>query len=230
MTSIPRSDAPGRYAEPVKPTWRGVLHQVAFFVAIPAGLAIVSVAQGSSAKIATIVYAVSLAGLYGISAAYHRLARSQAHRRWLRRLDHSMIFVLIAGTTTPVALVGLQPPWSIVLLAMVWGGALAGIVMKMTRIERFRVATGILYVTVGWAAVVFAPQLIRGLSRPSLLLILAGGVLYTSGAIVLFRNRPDPAPATVGYHEIWHAMVIAASACHYVAVLLLLLPARPAIG
>ena len=214
----------------VKPTWRGVLHQAAFFVAIPAGLTLVAVAQGTSARVAAIVYSVSLVGMYGTSAAYHRLARSEATRRWLKLLDHSMIFVLIAGTTTPVALFGLEAPWSFVLLVVVWGGASAGIAMKTFGIERFRVVTGVLYIAIGWVVIVFAPQLIRGLSRGSLLLVLLGGVLYTSGAIVLLRNRPDPAPATFGYHEIWHSLVVAASACHYVAVLLILLAARSSIA
>jgi hemolysin III len=217
-------------SEPVKPRWRGVLHQAMFFVAIPAGLALVSVAQGTSARVSSIVYALSLVGVYGTSAAYHRLARSERSRRWLKRLDHSMIFVLIAGTVTPVALLGLRPPWSLVLMIVVWGGAAIGIAMKMFRIERFTIVTGALYIALGWAVILLAPQLIRGLNAGSLVLVAAGGLLYTGGAIILLRRRPDPAPATFGYHEIWHSMVVAASACHYVAVLLLVLPSRSPIG
>jgi hemolysin III len=207
-----------------------VLHQGAFFVAIPAGVALVALARGTSARVAAIIYAISLVGSYGTSAAYHRLARSERSRRWLKRLDHSMIFVLIAGTATPVGLLGLRAPWSLVLLVVVWGGAGAGIAMKMFRIDRFRVLTGVLYIAVGWAAALFAPQLIHRLSPGSLVLIAVGGALYTCGAVVFLRHRPDPAPATFGYHEIWHATVVAGSACHYVAVLLILLPARSAIG
>ncbi len=214
----------------VNPTWRGVLHQGAFFVAIPAGLTLVVLAQGTSARIAGVVYAVSLIGMYGTSAAYHRLARSERSRRLLKRLDHSMIFVLIAGTVTPVALLGLQAPWSTFLLAMVWGGAAAGVALKMLQIDRFPVLTGALYIVLGWAAVIMGPQLVHGLNTASFTLVLVGGLLYTTGAIVLLRRRPDPAPARFGYHEVWHSMVVSASACHYVAVLLLVLLARPALS
>jgi hemolysin III len=212
------------------PTWRGLLHQGAFFVAIPAGLTLVVLAQGTPARIAGIVYALSLVGMYGTSATYHRLARSERSRRLLKRLDHSMIFVLIAGTATPVALLGLHAPWSTFLLAVVWGGAAAGIALKMFQIDRFRVLTGALYVALGWAAILAGPQLIHGLNTASLTLVLVGGLLYTTGAIVLLRRRPDPVPARFGYHEVWHSMVVSASACHYVAVLLLVLLARPALN
>jgi hemolysin III len=216
--------------EPVKPTWRGRLHQAAFFVAIPAGIALVSVARGTSARVAATIYALSLVGLFGASAAYHRLARSPRSRRWLKRADHAMIFVLIAGTATPVALLALHPPWSVLMLVVVWGGAALGIALKMARVEGFRVLTGTLYIVLGWVVVLVLPQLVRGLGTASLVLVLIGGLLYTTGAIVLLRNKPDPAPATFGYHEIWHSMVIAASACHYVAVLLLLVAARSVIS
>jgi hemolysin III len=216
--------------EPVRPTWRGRLHQAAFFVAIPAGIALVSAARGTSARVAAAIYACSLVGLFGASAAYHRLARSPRSRRWLKRLDHAMIFVLIAGTATPVALLALEPPWSVLLLVVVWGGAAIGIGLKATRVEGFRVLTGTLYIVLGWAAVLVLPQLVRGMSVASLVLVLTGGVLYTIGAIVLLRNKPDPSPTRFGYHEIWHSMVIGASACHYVAVLLLLGAARSVAG
>ncbi len=229
MSSEDVSVAPETQGEPPQPTWRGVLHQIAFFVAIPAGVTLVYVAERASARIATIVYALSLVGVYGTSAAYHRLARSEGARRWLKRLDHSMIFVLIAGTVTPVAVLGLRAPWSLVLMIVVWGGAGAGVAMKMLRIDRFKVLTGALYIVLGWAAVLLAPQLIRGLNTRSLVLVAIGGLLYTGGAIVLLRRRPDPVPATFGYHEIWHSMVIAGSTCHYIAILLLVLASRTVI-
>jgi len=211
---------------PPVPTWRGRLHQVAFFVAIPAGIALVALARGTSARVVATVYALSLVGLYGTSAAYHRLARSPRARLWMKRLDHSMIFVLIAGTVTPVAALVLNPPWSIVLLVVVWCGAALGISLKMFSIDGFRVLTGTLYIVLGWVAILMLPQLIRGLSVPSLVLVVVGGVLYTVGAVVLLRRRPDPSPSTFGYHEVWHSMVVAASACHYVAVLLIVLAFR----
>jgi len=211
--------------EPV-PTWRGRMHQVAFFVAIPAGIALIAIARGTSAHVAATVYALSLVGLYGTSATYHRVARSPRARLWMKRADHSMIFVLIAGTVTPVAALVLSPPWSVVLLVVVWGGAALGISLKMFSIDGFRVLTGTLYIVLGWVAVLMLPQLVRGLSVASLVLVVAGGVLYTVGAIVLLRRRPDPSPSTFGYHEVWHSMVVAGSTCHYVAVLLILLALR----
>jgi hemolysin III len=215
--------------EEAHPSWRGRLHQAAFLAAIPAGITLVSLARGTSARLAVGIYALSLVGLFGTSAAYHRLARTPRARRWLKRIDHSMIFVLIAGTVTPFALIVLHPPWSMVLLSVVWVGACTGIFLKMARIDGFQVLTGILYIGLGWAVVLVSPQLIRGLSPVSLFLVIVGGVLYTSGAVVLLRRRPDPAPATFGYHEIWHAMVVVAGACHYLAVLLVVLPVRSAI-
>ena len=206
------------------------MHRVAFFVAIPAGVTLVTVAATMAARIAVGIYALSLAGLYGTSAAYHRIRWSPAAKRWLKRLDHSMIFVLIAGTVTPFSVLVLHPPWSVALLTVVWGGAVFGIVLKMLRIDGFRVITGTLYIGLGWAVVIAAPQLVSRLSAPSLALVIAGGLLYTGGAIVLLRRRPDPIPARFGYHEVWHSMVVAASACHYVAVLLILLPGRVAGG
>jgi hemolysin III len=208
------------------PSWRGRLHQIAFFVAIPAGIALIALARGTSAHVVASVYALSLVGLYGTSATYHRLVSSPGARRWMKRLDHSMIFVLIAGTVTPVAVLVLSPPWSVVLLVVVWGGAALGISLKMFAIDGFSVLTGTLYIALGWVVVLMLPQLVRGLSVASLVLVVAGGLLYTVGAIVLLRRRPDPSPATFGYHEVWHSMVVAGSACHYVAVLLIVLALR----
>lgn len=208
-------------AEAVKPRLRGVFHRAAFVLAIPAGIVLVALAHGTTARMAALIYAVSLGSLYGVSGAYHRLAFSAGSRAWMKRLDHSVIYLLIAGTATPLALLVLQRPWSLVLLFVVWGGAVAGIALKSQRVERFPKVAGFLYIMLGWAVVVFAPQLIRALSAPTIALIAAGGLLYTGGAVVLWRNRPNPAPATFGYHEIWHAMVVLASACHYVAVFLI---------
>lgn len=204
-----------------KPTWRGRLHQVAFFVAVPAGVVLVAIARTTTGKVAGGIYAATVAGLYGASAAYHRARCSQRVRRWLKRLDHSMIFALIAGTATPFSLLVLRPPWSVAFLSVVWGGAVAGVILKAIRLDGFRVLTGILYVGLGWTAILLIPAFIRRLNPGSLVLLLVGGVLYTAGAVVLLRNKPDPAPATFGYHEIWHSMVIGASTCHYAAVLLM---------
>ena len=210
-----------------KPRFRGRLHEVAFFLAIPAGIALIAVADSFIARVAAAVYASSLVGLYGASAAYHCHGWTPGARRRMKRLDHSMIFVLIAGTYTPLALLVLHRPWSIVLLVVVWGGAAAGIGLKMVNIDGFCALSGTLYIALGWVVVLQAPQLVHGLSNVALPLIMIGGLLYTAGAIVLARHKPDPAPATFGYQEVWHAMVIGGSACHYSAILLVLLSVHP---
>lgn len=194
-------------------------------MSVPAGIVLVLVAKTTAARVAGIVFALSLAGLYGASAAYHRVRWSPTWLRRMKRLDHSLIFVLIAGSYTPFSLLVLPPPWSVVILSLVWGGALAGIVLKMVRVDGFHGLTGTLYIVLGWVVLVGLPQLVRGLSAPGLALVVTGGVLYTLGAIVLARKRPDPRPATFGYHEVWHSMVIGGSLCHYTAVFLVFLRA-----
>ena len=217
-------------ALPARPRLRGRFHQAAFFVAVPAAVVLVTSAHTTTARVAAAIFALSVVGLYGVSAAYHRIQWSPPALRRMKRLDHSMIFVLIAGTATPLSLLVLPSPWSVAFLAGLWGGAAGGIGLKMLRIDGFRLVTGTLYIAMGWAALLLGPQLVRVLSPVSLSLVVLGGLLYTGGAVVLLRNKPDPAPATFGYHEIWHLMVIAGTACHYVVVLLLVLPARSALG
>jgi hemolysin III len=212
---------------PPKPRFRGLLHQIAFFLAIPAGIVLVAIARGATARTSAIIYAVSLAGLYASSASYHRIHWSPRALKRMQRLDHSMIYMLIAGTYTPFALLVLHGPLRLVMLILVWAGAVAGVVMKVVRIDRTQVFSAALYVVLGWLAVVAAPQMLRNMSGVALGLLIGGGILYTSGAVVLARRRPDPAPATFGYHEIWHSMVVGASACHYAVVLLVVLAARP---
>ena len=210
----------------VKPLFRGRLHQVAFFVAIPAGIALVVASPTTSARVAAIVYALALAGLYGTSALYHRLPWSPKARRWMQRLDHSMIFVLIAGTYTPFALLVLHGAAQVVVLTVVWVGAIVGVVLKMVRIDGLKAVTATLYIGLGWLAIVAAPQIYRGLSGVSIGLLLAGGLLYTAGAIMFAAKRPNPSPRVFGYHEVWHSMVIGGSACHFVVILLLILALR----
>jgi hemolysin III len=181
----------------------------------------VAAAAGWVERLAAAVYAVSLAGLYGVSSLYHRLRWSPRALLRMRRGDHAMIYVLIAGTYTPVSLLVLGGPWGMALLGVVWMGAVAGVLMKVFGMERTRVITGALYIVLGWLAVIAAPWLVTRLSGVVLALVVAGGLIYTAGAVVLFRRRPDPAPAVFGYHEIWHAAVVCAAACHYAAIFLL---------
>jgi hemolysin III len=211
-----------REIEP-KPRWRGRLHQAAFIVSIPAGLVLVALAERPAARIAAAIYAMSLIGLYGSSAAYHLGQWSDRALTWMRRLDHSMIYVLIAGTYTPIALIGIGGRWGVTTLAIVWAGAVFGVTIKMIKIDGFRVLGGALYIILGWTAVAAFPEMLRRLSAVQMILIFAGGVLYTGGAIILATRRPNPRPVTFGYHEIWHAMVVAAGICHYIAVMMVAL-------
>jgi hemolysin III len=208
-----------------KPRWRGRLHEIAFFLSIPQGIALVIAGAGWLERVATTVYALSLSGLYGVSASYHRVHWSPRALVRMQRLDHSMIFFLIAGTYTALCLLVLHHVWAYIVLALVWVGALAGVAMKIWGMERTKGITGAMYIVLGWLALLIAPQLVTHVSALVLALIAAGGVLYTLGAVVLLRRRPDPSPRVFGYHEVWHVMVVTAAACHYAAIFLLALSA-----
>jgi hemolysin III len=208
------------------PTWRGRLHQIAFFVSLPMGAALVALSRTGEARAAAAVFSVGLAGVFGVSAAYHRGQWSDRAKVWMRRFDHSMIYVLIAGSYTPFCLLVLDGATGLVLLSIVWAGALVGITMKMVRPLGLEKLTAFLYIALGWVAVFALPQMIRGLSAPAAVLVIAGGLLYTLGAIALASHRPDPRPAVFGYHEVWHASTIGASLCHWLAVLTVVLAAR----
>lgn len=205
----------------LKPRFRGRIHQVAFFVSIPAVVALVAMADGWAARIAAIVYSASLMAVLGSSAAYHRGRWTPVALRRMKRLDHSMIFVLIAGSYTPIALLVLRGPWTVVILSLVWAGAVAGITLKLVRIDGFHVATGALYMTLGWLALVVFPQMIHGMPTSSLVLAVLGGLLYTAGAIVFATRRPDPMPSVFGFHEVWHTFMTAAAVCHFAMIAIL---------
>ena len=209
-------------ADAAIPRMRGRIHQVAFFVSIPMGISVVLLAQGPAATAVAIIYAVSLTAVFGASAAYHRGAWSPRGRQWMKRLDHSMIYVLIAGSYTPITVLALQGPWEVVLLSVIWTAAAIGITLKMARPDGLQMATAVLYMAMGWLALVALPQLINGMSAAELILLISGGLLYTVGAIVFATRRPDPRPATFGYHEIWHSFQVAAAGCHYVMILLVI--------
>jgi len=205
------------------PRLRGRLHQVAFFASIPAGIALVLVARSPPARLAVLVYALSLTAMFGTSAALHRLRWSPRARLRMDRLDRTMIYVLIAGSYTPVCLLALRPGWRVALLALVWTGAAVGIALVLiwNRHRVIGVARMVLYLGLGWMSVLVLPELARTLGIGQLALAVMGGVLYTVGAVVLIRRRPDPSPRVFGYHEVWHAFTVAAGACHYALIWLL---------
>jgi hemolysin III len=202
----------------VKPRLRGVSHQWAFFVALAAGAALLVLAPDGASRLAAGVYALGLCAMFGASALYHRIDWPPRSRKWMRRLDHSMIFVLVAGTYTPFAALVLGQPLGTILLAVVWGGAIGGVVLTFAWVDAPRWVTAAVYIALGWVAVAALPQLLDRAGGVAVALIGAGGVLYTLGAIVYARKRPDPSPAVFGYHEIFHLLVIAAAVLQYVAV------------
>lgn len=211
-------------AELVKPRWRGVLHQYAFFVSLGAGTVLVLAAGSGAVRLATAIYALALSGLLGVSALYHRLNWRPAARRWMRRLDHSMILVLIAGTYTPFALVVLDGTLSDVVLGVVWGAAGFGAVVNLFWVTAPKWVTAVFTAAIGWVLVAVAPELARDAGIVVALLMLAGGLLYSAGAVVYALGRPDPAPAVFGYHEIFHVLVILAAALHFAGVSVSVLP------
>jgi hemolysin III len=209
----------------LKPRFRGVLHQWAFFVSLVGGVVLVVAAPAGLPTLATTIYAVSVAALFGVSALYHRITWESADaRRWMRRLDHTMIFFLIAGTYTPFGLLVLDGTLAVAILCAVWGGALAGVVLNLIWIDSPKWVTAAVYVSVGWVAVIAFPKLISELGVMAIVLLALGGVLYTLGAVVYARKKPDPSPAVFGYHEIFHALVIAAAALQYAVIAFYVLP------
>lgn len=197
------------------PSWRGRMHTWALVASAPAGIVLLAASEPGVARAATAVYVTSLLALFAASAAYHRLRLSAPARRRMRQLDHSMIYVLIAGTYTPVCAVVLPGEWGIPFLVASWAGALAGIGFTAAGVERFGVLTNVLYLVLGWTVVAGLPVLVSRMSGAGLTFLVVGGLTYTAGAVVLFRHRPDPAPAVFGFHEIWHTCTVVAAASHY---------------
>ena len=208
-----------------KPRLRGVSHQWAFYVSLALGAALVLAAPAGQPRLAAAVYALSVAALFGTSALYHRITwASQAARRWMRRLDHSMIFFLIAGTYTPFALLVLHGALATVILVVVWAGAFAGIVMKLVWIDAPKALVAILYLALGWVAVAAFPTMLDELGMTGSALVAVGGLLYTAGALVYAFQRPNPVPAVFGYHEVFHALVILAAALQYAVIAFYVIP------
>lgn len=201
-----------------RPRLRGVLHAWAFPISLVSGAVLVAMAPTQRALAAAAIYAATLSGLLGVSALYHRVHWSAAADRWMQRLDHSMIFCLIAGTFTPFCALTLQGRLGSALLAVVWGGAVAGIVTKLAWADGPRWVTAVIAVTLGWVAVVAMPALVARAGWVPTGLLMLGGILYSLGAVVYMRRHPDPAPSVFGYHEVFHALVIAAALAHYAAV------------
>jgi hemolysin III len=199
---------------PPKPLLRGVSHEIAAGVALAGLVALVLLAPGPRARTGALVYGLSLVGLFSVSALYHRPTWSPRAKLWMRRLDHSAIFLLIAGTFTPLCLL-VGDARGRTMLAVVWAGAGLGVLRALAWPRAPRVVATALYLILGWAAVPLVPAMYRALGGASLAMLAAGGVLYSVGAVVYATRRPDPFPRVFGYHEVFHALVVAAAGLHF---------------
>jgi len=202
-----------------KPSWRGWIHAGTFPVAVALGIVLVCLADGWFAKLMSAVFFASSLLLFGGSALYHRFDWSPRVKLALKRLDHANIFLLIAGTYTPVATLALPMPKSVILIAFVWGGALLGIAFRLFWIHAPRWLYVPLYLLLGWGALMYIADLFA-FAPVSMILVLVGGAFYTAGAIVYGLKRPNPWPRHFGFHEIFHACTLLAFCCHWTAVLL----------
>jgi hemolysin III len=209
---------------PRAPRLRGVFHQYAFFVAFGAGVVLLVLADGYLERFAVWVYAVALTAMFGASALYHRFPwRTAAARLRARRLDHAMIFVFIAGTYTPFALLAFDGPLRAVVLASVWAGAALGVLLGLRWIHAPRWVSALAYLAVGWIGLIAIPELFPALGVAAAVLVLVGGGLYVLGALSYATTWPNPFPATFGFHEIFHVLVVAAAVTQFVAVSLVVL-------
>lgn len=222
MTSLGLDDLAS--ALPVKPRMRGWIHVWSLVVAALASIALVVLAftlASPRAGVAAVVYGTTVCGLFAVSATYHRVHwRTVRARTWMKRADHSMIFMFIAGSYTPFGLLALPPETGRTLLAVVWGGALAGVALKMLWPTAPRWVGVPLYLLLGWAIVPVAGELVHEAGVAPMVLLAVGGVLYSVGAILYAAKWPDPWPATFGHHEFFHAATTVAALCHFVAVCL----------
>ena len=207
------------------PILRGVSHFWAFWCALAATIPLVALAPSGAARGAAVVYGAGLCVLFAGSATYHRYRCGPRLRQLLCRIDHSAIFVFIAASYTPVALLVLDGPTGAVLLATAWAGAIGGVTMSVAWISAPRILFAGTYVALGWVAILAVPELVSRLPLTPLLLIGGGGLLYTIGAVVYATRRPDPWPHVFGFHEVFHALVIAAAALHFVAMAGWIIPA-----
>ena len=201
-----------------------MLHQVAFSVSLVVGTLLIANAGSARERLSAAVFAGSVAACFGLSALYHRVTWRPQLRLWMRRLDHAGIYLLIAGTYTPVGLLVLHGTWEWAVLGVVYAGALAAIVLKFAWVAAPKWLSAVTGIGLGWVGVVVFPQLLSRVGIAGSMLVLAGGLGYTAGALIYAFRRPDPIPAVFGYHELFHAFVIVAVGLQYAAVAFFVLP------
>lgn len=214
----------------IRPTWRGWIHAGIFPVALVAGIVLIVLAEGAPAKWAAAVFMASSLLLFGNSAVYHRFDWGPRVKLVLKRIDHANILLLIAGTYTPIATLALVPDKGVLLLCLVWGGALLGILFRVFWIDAPRWLYVALYLALGWAAVMYMGDLLAA-NVAMMVLVCVGGLLYTGGAVVYAMKKPNPWPGHFGFHEIFHVCTVLAFLCHWAACLLIsLAPHAPSLG
>ena len=205
-----------------RPRLRGVSHEWAFYGSLVAAAPLVVVADGGAARVAAAVFMAGMAAMFGASALYNRVEWTPVAGERMRRIDHCGIFLMIAASYTPYGLLVLDGAWRVVVLAVVWTGVAVAIAVRLAWSDAPGSLTGAVAVALGWVSVIALPKALDVLPAAGVALLLAGGVLYTAGAFVFILRRPDPAPAVFGFHEVFHALVVAAVACHYATVVLFL--------
>jgi hemolysin III len=210
-------------ANRVKPRLRGVFHELGFYAALGSGLILVLTADDGAPRAAAVFFSASVAACFGASALYHRPTWTPRARAWLARLDHACVFLLIAGTYTPFGLLVMSPEWAVPVLAVVWSGALGAILLKLIWVRGPKWLSAAIGLALGWVGAATFPQLLK-LQLPGVTLVVAGGLLYTAGAIVYMQRWPDPAPRVFGYHELFHVLTLAATACLYASIAFFVLP------
>ncbi|MFZ0340799.1 MAG: hemolysin III family protein [Gaiellaceae bacterium] len=201
-----------------RPLLRGVFHQVGFAVSLVVGTLLIVGADGARAHVAAAVFAGAVAACFGMSALYHRIAWTPRLRPWIRRLDHAGVYLLIAGTYTPICLLVLRGDWRLIFLPAIWACAAAAAIFKFVWLDAPKWLAAALGIMLGWAAVAVMPQLATRLNPAAVALLGVGGLIYTAGAVVYARRRPDPVPAVFGYHELFHVLTLIAVSCQYVAI------------
>lgn len=204
----------------LRPSWRGRTHMLTLAVVAPAFVVLLALAHDARARVGVAVYAAGLCAMFAVSTTFHRWVHTVRARRIWQRADHATIYAAIAGTSTPISLVVMPRPWDIVLLALLWAGAIGGALMKTLAFEwrRANAVGGALYIGLGWAGVAALPFIWRHSGLWTAILMLCGGVLYTVGAIGFARGFPRLRPAVFGYHEVWHLFTIAAATTQFIAI------------
>lgn len=200
---------------------RGWLHAYAFFVAIVCGIVLCSIAaarSGWSPLVSTLIYSLTVCGLFGTSGLYHRRVWSERGFQVMRRMDHSMIFIFIAGTYTPLCVLLLEPRPATIMLTLVWGGALGGVALKLSWPHAPRWVSAPLYLALGWVAVAMLPDILHAGGVTALVLLIVGGAIYSIGAVSYALRRPNPWPTVFGHHEFFHACTLVAATCHHIAI------------